>query len=102
MSPSSMQEGIGTPGHKVPMLLGHERRYWQKRGLHNIWLLSIYGCLVIFDKGLGLGAEIQQMQPEFYIHLHGYHLNITMRQPLRLVSGTCVYFWWDCKYRLAE
>jgi hypothetical protein len=25
-------------------LLGHECRYWeQNRGLHNIWLLSIYG-----------------------------------------------------------
>jgi hypothetical protein len=62
-----MQEGLAL--HKVPMLLGHERRYWeQNRGLHNIWLLSIYVCLVIFDKGLGLGGEIpeiQQMQPEF-------------------------------------
>jgi hypothetical protein len=32
------------------------------QGLHNIWLLSIYSCLVTFDKGLRLGGKILEIQ----------------------------------------
>jgi hypothetical protein len=48
-------------------------KYWeQNQGFHNIWRLSIYGCLVIFDKGLGLGGDEIQHATVQYVE-GGHH-----------------------------